>query len=289
MSPIGRAFIVANLFLAGGFIFFAGSYLQHQNDYRSQYTAEQEALAEAQKEHRTVQDDLRREIAQLTGQNISLDTTSKSQEARIRELDSQIQAKEELLGQLNSSVQALEASANAMATKIESAVDKADGAYASAVDAQKARDEALAELSQAQREIQEKEREIAALSDTRQQQSAELAGLTKKVRDMDTLLAAARLEGFNMNNLVPPMDGTVIDASGRLVSIQVSENPADADGTKFKGSMVAIYDASQNYKGDVTVTDFAHSGDQLVLLGHMFNPIEGKPVTVGDNATTNVR
>src|SRR5262245_44907256 len=43
MSPLGRVFIVLNVILAGTFVGFAGTYLQKQHNWKTQYDNEKKA------------------------------------------------------------------------------------------------------------------------------------------------------------------------------------------------------------------------------------------------------
>jgi len=288
MSPIGRAFIVVNLALAGGFVYFAGTYLQHHTNYKAELASAKTAHAEETQQLNAQITSYVTQVNDFQGQNIALSKSNDNQGSEIRDLKNQLKQKEELLSTLTGSVQALESSANAMSAQIKASTERAGGAYDNAIAAQKAADAARSELSAAQREIQDKERMIASLSDTRDQQLAQLGDLTKQLRDAQTLLALydTKYPGALAGLGTPPMDGTVTEASGNLVTIKVANNPAEAGAEKFRGGLVAIYDAS-GYKGDVSVTDAKSSGDSLYLFGRMWVTQPGKAVRAGDRATTN--
>lgn len=290
MSPIGRAFIVVNLALAGGFVLMAGNYHAHQATYKSE-------LATAKKEFEEQKTLFASQVESLTTSNnekenqiIALTNTERSQATKIKELDDKIAQKENLLSELSTSIESLESSASAMAAQIKSSTERSNQAYENALTAQKAADDARAELAKAQGELEARAREINGLSDTGESQSAKIAKLERDIRDKDSLLAlaAAKVPGIFGVIGTPPMDGTVTEATDNLVTIKVANNSTDADGEKFRGGLVAIYDAS-GYKGDVSVTSASTSGDSLYLFGRMFVSKPGTSVRAGDRATTNTQ
>lgn len=287
MSPIGRAFIVVNLFLAGGFVFFAGSYHQVQQSNK-EILAQKEKDWNAEKTTFTTQiTSLTNQKNELDSQNTALSGQKDTQKAEIASLDAQIKQKEELLSQLSASIQSLESSAAAMSTQIKNSTDRAGQAYEDAVAAQKAADEARSELTRAQGEIQDKERMIADLTRTKDENEAMIADLNQEVRDRETLLSIVRIKAPGLlGDTTPPMDGTVTEAAGDLVTIKVANNPSSAGAEKFRGGRVAIYD-NAGYKGDVSVTDASTSGESLYLFGRIFVKKDGASVRAGDRATTN--
>ena len=138
MSPIGRVFIVLNLFLAGGFAVMAGQLLNKQANYKQQ-------LATAQEEHQAAATKLQAQIEDLKterGNAENAKTSFETQLAAAQNSIGQLQDDNKRLSALTSSQAAdlkkavsLQESAN---TQAKAAFDQAQSAYQASIDAHSA-------------------------------------------------------------------------------------------------------------------------------------------------------
>jgi len=285
MSPIGRVFIVLNLALAGTFVGFAGTYLQHQDNYK-------ELLAEAQTDAEEAKSLADAQITKLTDekndlerQKISLNQSKNALETDNSELSAENASLKAQLAGMGQNLQSLAAAQQATAQQVEAAFEKANQSEQLALDAVKARDEALRTLTAAQSEISEKERNIADLQSSGNDQTAQIADLQRELRNATTLLDAARLANpglFANLTTAPPVNGTVTDSKGRKVTLVAEAGEASAD--KFKGAQVGIW-GNDGYHGEVVISDALVEGDRLYLFGDVMLTADGKSIQIGDRAT----
>lgn len=266
MSPIGRVFIVLNLVLAGVFVGFGGTYLQKQHDFKSQLLAEQKARGE----------EVGRLQSDITRLEQERNTFENAKTARETELDAmknrvaQVEDENKRLHQQNASfegdIKKLTSLAEASNTQMKAAFEQSDAAYKMATADQKVKDEAVRAKDTAEAENRTLKTTIASLQETITGKDLQIASLNKDVSEKDLLLAVATQNGFVKGMAAPTLAGMVTNASGRLCTIQVTDNPGDVD----IGDMIAklpfsfaIYDAS-GYKGEATATRYEPSAKAVL-------------------------
>ncbi|MBX3463334.1 MAG: hypothetical protein KF830_09195 [Planctomycetes bacterium] len=266
MSPIGRVFIVLNLVLAGVFVGFGGTYLQKQHDFKSQLLAEQKSRAD--------------EVGRLQGDIVRLESERNSFEnaktARETELDAvrnrmaQVEDENKRLHQQNASfegdIKSLRSLAEAANTQMKAAFEQSSSAYQMAIADQKTKDQAVRAKDDALAENRTLKNTIVELQETITGKDLQIAGLSKDLSEKGLLLAVAKEKGFIEGMAAPSLAGMVTNANGRLLTIQVTDNPGDVDIGDMIAKMpfsFAIYDAS-GYKGEATATRYEPSAKAVL-------------------------
>ncbi|MCA8974233.1 MAG: hypothetical protein KDC98_05895, partial [Planctomycetes bacterium] len=266
MSPIGRVFIVFNLALAGGFVYFSGTHLQQQHNYKHELTTFKEESANKEKE-------LNAQIEQLSNERTTLEVAKTARETELNSvkhsLDQAIDENKVLnqrLASVTSDVKQLLSIAEAGNTQSKAAMERADAAYQSSVAAGNAKDEAVRARDAADAENRELRTQIAALNSTIESKDLAIAALNTERSELKLLVSVATEGGFLPGLAAPNLSGTVSNVSNnRLCTIKITDNPGEVDiqdqlsRRKFS---FAIYDAS-GYKGEATATAF-HPGDNMV-------------------------
>lgn len=252
MSPIGRVFIVLNLVLAAGFLFFAGTYLQRQDDYKKAYESEQKKHSEDNAQHVANIKDLQDRLTGANTQVAQLDTERLSLNNRLEAEKETNVSLSKRVGEFEATLKVLSSSSQGMSDQIAAAFSKAGDAYTRAIAAQQEKDAAVRAKDDAVNQAKEAALKITALEETVSNKDAEIAQLSQKNGELDLLVSVARTKGFLDSMAVPPLDGIIAQVNGRLVTIQVNNNPTNAEikpGYKF-----ALYDGT-TYKGEARVTE----------------------------------
>jgi len=284
MSPIGRVFIVLNLVLAGVFVGFGGTYLQKQHDFKSQLEAEQKARTE---EAGRLQGDITR-LEQERNNFENAKTARETELDAMKNRVAQVEDENKRLHQQNASfegdIKKLTSLAEAANTQMKAAFDQSDAAFKMATADQKVKDEAVSLKNAAEAENRTLKTTIASLQETIGGKDLQIAGLQKDVSEKDLLVSVAKQKGFLEGMAAPSLAGMVTNASGRLCTIQVTDNPGDIDISEVIAKMpfsFAIYDAS-GYKGEATATHYEPSA-KAVLCN--LTLVKGT-VKEGDRAST---
>jgi uncharacterized coiled-coil protein SlyX len=279
MSPIGRVFIVLNLLLAGTFVGFAGNYLQRQHNWKTAHDTEKERAAAKEAE-------LEARVAELTGkvtdgtrqiQSLDLDLANTK-----NELNRQIDENKRLDGKLSSmeaDYKGINSSLNGMRTEVTAAFTQAKEAMDRAIAAEATKDSAVREKDDAVAKLATAEHEIRGLKDTISNKDIAIAGLNKDKGELELLRDVARARGFLDSMATPALAGTVSVVNGKLCTINVTDNPANAEikpGYKF-----AIWDAS-GYKGEARVTEV--DGSKNIAFCTL--EITKGEIKMGDKAST---
>jgi hypothetical protein len=279
MSPIGRVFILLNLALACTFIGFAGTYLQRDANWHQKWkTRDAEAVAAVKK----LEADIAANQQTINGDQVTI--TKKEQALAIAttenaQLTDANKALEGRLSSLEGDLKQLTSNANATKTSIETAFTQLKEVSDKAIAAESAKDAAMREKDDAVAKHREATQKITALEASGTQKDVQIVGLGKELAEVKLLNDAARVKGFLDSMAVPALAGTVTHVSGRLVTVNVSDNPNKAEikpGYKF-----AIYDGA-TYKGEARVT--ASDSDKSVAFCTL--EIQKGEVKVGDKAST---
>lgn len=279
MSPIGRVFIVLNLLLAGTFVGFAGTYLQRQDDYNKLYKNEQKAH----------NDDNQKNLANIKNLQDQVNASDVAKLAAERDRDrykgdserlaDDIALKDKKLADQDATLKTLTSSTTAMSTEIASATRQSQAAFEKAIAAEQTKDAAVREKDDAVAQFKDATLKIASLEAAGANKDQEIAKLNKKNGELDLLVSVARVKGFLDSMAVPPLSGTIAHVAGNLVTIQVSDNPTNAEikpGYKF-----AVYDGT-TYKGEARVTE----ADAEKNVAFATLEIVKGVVKVGDKANT---
>ena len=286
MSPIGRVFIVLNLFLAGGFAVMAGQLLNKQANYK-------QMLADAKEQHAEEVDLLDIKVADLTAKEANFDTAKASLSGQLdseRNKNANLQDDIKRLSELTSSQAAdlkkavsLQDAAN---TNAQAAFAQAKEAYDASIKAQGVRDDAVRAKDAAVAENRNFRNDIAALNETISRKDQEILGLRRDNSEKDLLIAAAKVRGFSEAMAAPSLSGTVTNASGRLCTISISANPGNVDiqdQINRRPFSFAIFDDS-GYKAEAVATSYVESANAVMCTIRVRNG--GATIRTGDKAST---
>lgn len=286
MSPIGRVFIVLNLVLAAGFAVLGGQLLQNQHNYK-------ELLAQEQEDREADAKTARNTISQLETERTKFEvasttsstelTAAKLQIAREQDDNKRLsQVTSDQAAELKKAV-ALQEAAN---TDAKAAYKASQDAYNSSIAAIASRDEAVRARDDATGENRDLKNTIASLNGTIDEKDLKIASLDRDNSENRLLIAAAEANGFIRSMAAPSLAGTVTNASGRLCTIAVGENPGNVDIQSVINRMpfaFAIYD-DNGYKCDAIATKYEPSAN-AVLCTLRFTRGE-VIIRTGDKAST---
>jgi hypothetical protein len=282
MSPIGRIFIVINLVLAAAFIGFTGTYLQKATDWKQKYDAEvvvhqsdndtkDQALA-------ALQDD----VATAERQLAAADANTSRLSTEVEEKNAEIERSEKRLNTMEGDLAKQQANYAKIADAIDRATQDAAQARQSSIAAGEAKDAALRVQETATADLRDAQAQIASLQTDVGARDVAIVDLESANREKDVLLSIVRDRAPGLLALAQPtLGGTVqhVDASGRLLTVTVTDNPAEADIKP--GYSFAIFEGT-NYKGEARIT----SVDGRFAFCRVTNPT-GDKIKVGDSARTN--
>lgn len=286
MSPIGRVFIVLNLVLAAGFAVLGGQLLQNQHNYKS-------LLAQEKADRKSDQETAANTISQLEQERTKFEVASSTNQTELTAARLQI-------ANLQDDNKRLEATTSSQAADLKKAVSlqeaanadakaafaQAKEAYDSSIAAIKAKDEAERARDTAQGENRDLKNTIASLNGTIGEKDQAIAALQRDNSENKLLIAAAEANGFIRSMAAPSLAGTVTNASGRLCTIAVGENPGNVDIQSVINRMpfaFAIYD-DNGYKCDAVATKYEASAN-AVLCTLRFTKGE-TVIRTGDKAST---
>lgn len=286
MSPIGRVFIVLNLFLAGGFAVMAGQLLNKQANYK-------QMLADEMDLHEKDVAEKDAKISDLVAEKGNIDvakTTLEQQLDAARNTVAKLQDDNKRLSELTSSQSAdlkkavsLQEAAN---TSAQAAFAQAKEAYDASIKAQAVRDDAVRAKDAAVAENSNFRNDIAALNETISRKDQEILGLHRDNSEKDLLIAAAKVRGFSEAMAAPSLSGTVTNASGRLCTISISANPGNVDiqdQINRRPFSFAIFDDS-GYKAEAVATSYVESANAVMCTIRVRNG--GATIRTGDKAST---
>jgi len=286
MSPIGRVFIVLNLFLAGGFAVMAGQLLNKQANYK-------QMLADEMDLHEKDVAEKDAKISDLVAEKGNIDvakTTLEQQLDAARNTVAKLQDDNKRLSELTSSQSAdlkkavsLQEAAN---TSAQAAFAQAKEAYDASIKAQAVRDDAVRAKDAAVAENSNFRNDIAALNETISRKDQEILGLRRENSEKDLLIAAAKVRGFSEAMAAPSLSGTVTNASGRLCTISISANPGNVDiqdQINRRPFSFAIFDDS-GYKAEAVATSYVESANAVMCTIRVRNG--GATIRTGDKAST---
>jgi hypothetical protein len=284
MSPIGRVFIVLNSLLAGGFLFVSGTYLQQQHNYKAKLEA-------ANKAHEAKVADLSGQIDRISGERTTFENAKTASETQLNDLknvNAQLNDENKRLSSkldsLEGDVKQLVAAAQAANSEMKAAFDKARAAYDMSIADGKVKDEAVREKDTAVAENRDLKTKIASLEENVTGRDSKIAGLENDVSRLGLLVKVAETQGFVRTSAAPNLSGLVTNATDRLCTIQVSDNPGNVnikEALELGKVSFAIFDAS-GYKAEAVAERFEESANAVLCK---IIPVKGT-VKEGDKAAT---
>jgi len=286
MSPIGRVFIVLNLFFAGGFAVMAGQLLNKQANYKQQ-------LATAVADHEMAINEKLQSIENLRTERDTVQNAKTQFETQLTAKQtalSNAQDENKRLSAITSSQAAdlkkaasLQEAAN---TQAKAAFDQAQEAFQASIKAQEVRDAAVRAKDAAEAENRDFKNDITALNETIAAKDGQITGLERDNSEKDLLIAAAKVRGFSEAMAAPSLAGTVTNSSGRLCTISISENPGNIDiqdQINRRPFSFAIFD-DNGYKADAVATKYVASANAVMCTIRVRSG--GAAIRTGDKAST---
>ena len=284
MSPIGRVFIVLNLLLAGGFAMFAGTHLQKQHNYKALLTQEQEARKKETESWTT-------ERIRLEGERNTFENAKSAREAELGATKNQLEQTNDenkrlaqQLGSMDADLKKMASLAEANNIEMKAAHERAKAAYDMAIADQKVKDESVRAKDAAEAENRTLKTTIASLEDTVKNKDLSIDDLGKERSRLNLLVSVATQKGFLPSMAAPSLAGMVTNASARLCTIQVTDNPGKIDIAEEIARnpfRIAIYDAS-GYKGEAVATSYEASANAILCNLEL---VKGE-IKEGDKAST---
>ncbi|MEO0480453.1 MAG: hypothetical protein AAF196_13305 [Planctomycetota bacterium] len=231
MSTIGRIFVVLNLLLSGGFLYFAGVHLTNQTDL--QQTLETEREERSQREDK-LSSDLQSAQDKLADATNGLTATEGLLNAAANERDQLKDANETLqstLQQINGQVTSMSSSWNQIQGKLESVEQQLTRTRETASTSEQERNEAVrekneavAELADVRQDLSNTEADKASLQSTYEDTVQTLQERELLIEALRQRLVAAGIDP-GVSNLVPALSGSVIrvEPSGNYLTLRVQE------------------------------------------------------------------
>ncbi|MFN3240649.1 MAG: hypothetical protein ACE37K_03960 [Planctomycetota bacterium] len=286
MSPIGRVFIVVNLALAVGFAVMGGQLLNKQANYKQQLADKETELAEATTKFTNQIEDLKTERGNAENAKTSFETQLAAAQNTIAKLQDDNKRLEQTNGSLVVDVKKAVSLQEAANTQAKAAFDASQAAYQASIEAQKVRDDAVRSKDTAEAENRNLKNEIASLNETIDGKDQQIASLERDNSEKDLLIAAAKVRGFSEAMAAPNLAGTVTNASGRLCTISIADNPGNVDiqdQINRRTFSFAIYDAN-GYKAEAIATKYEPSANAVLCTVRVKNG--NAQIRTGDKAST---
>jgi hypothetical protein len=285
MSPIGKIFIVLNLFLAVAFLGWAAANLSNAQDYKTQLETEQEAhklteaglstqLEEALNDRNSFESDL----AEMRGLK---DGAVAERDRNKRDLDDQKEratANEQRLETISGTLEEYASTNQDLIQKLEDANTTLASAQDTRHTAENEREAAVATQRGLEDNLRQANNTIASLE-------VDKTGALKDVMDLETQVQTfVATFGVTASDLLvqPQIDGAVLMVSHAIQPGLVSINKGTNDGV-LRGFIFEIYNGGQ-YKGQVRVETV--QGDMCTAV--ILKTYEGRSIEQGDNAATRI-
>lgn len=280
MSPIGRVFIIVNLILAGAFIGFAGTFLQNHTNWKTQFDSEKLAHDSDVAAAALADNSLRSELATSVSQATQTHQLLESSRSDLADANTENQRLSAQLDTMEGNINLISANTQGMRSSIDAAVQNAQQASQDSIAAQAERDQAVQAREEAVANLRDANFNMTQLQDQLQAQAGQIAGLQGDIREKDILIEVAKVNGFLLEMAQPDLRGvvTVVGASGRLLTVSITENPGDA--AIEPGIQFAIY-SGDTYKGDARVTSVEGTYAFCTLVA-----APEATIVVGDRAAT---
>ena len=279
MSPLGRTFIVLNLLLAGAYFGFAGTFLQRQHSWKQLHEESEKARQKEVGELQTKINDLTSTNRELTIGKTAMENQKNASDSEVKRLNDDKKRLEEVNASLAADIKKMTSVAEANRTTVAQAFEQSQGAFKLAQDAAAARDEAIRTKDATEATNRELNNQITALNSTVTDRDLSIAGLSKEKSELTLLVDVAKVKGFLESMAVPMLAGTVSIVSGNLCTLQITDNPTNADIKP--GYPFAVYDET-GFKAEARVTSVDSERNAVFCT---FSLKKGE-VKAGDKAST---
>jgi hypothetical protein len=286
MSPIGRVFIVLNLFLASGFAVMAGQLLNKQANYKQMHADVSAEKDTAETKFLQQIEDLKTERGNAENAKTSFETQLAAAQTSIGGLQDENKRLSELTSSQAADLKKAVSLQEAANTQAKAAFEQAQASYQASIDAQKVRDDAVRSKDSAEAENRNLKNDIASLNETINGKQQMIASLERDNSEKDLLIQAAKVRGFSEAMAAPSLAGTVTNASGRLCTISISANPGNVDiqdQINRRPFSFAIFD-DNGYKAEAVATSYVESANAVMCTIRVRNG--GASIRTGDKAST---
>lgn len=286
MSPIGRVFIVLNLFLASGFAVMAGQLLNKQANYKQMHADVSAEKDTAETKFLQQIEDLKTERGNAENAKTSFETQLAAAQTSIGGLQDENKRLSELTSSQAADLKKAVSLQEAANTQAKAAFEQAQASYQASIDAQKVRDDAVRSKDSAEAENRNLKNDIASLNETVNGKQQMIASLERDNSEKDLLIQAAKVRGFSEAMAAPSLAGTVTNASGRLCTISISANPGNVDiqdQINRRPFSFAIFD-DNGYKAEAVATSYVESANAVMCTIRVRNG--GASIRTGDKAST---
>ncbi len=266
MSPIGRVFIVLNLIAAGAFVMFAGSHVQTQHNWKAKFTAKEKELADKTSTWDAERVGLEKDRNNFENAKTAAETQLGEVQVRLQQKEDEVKRQQQMIAAQTADLSQIRATNEQMSVAVNAAFNQAKSAYESSIADQKTRDDAVRAKDSAEAENRGLKAQIASLQGDVQNREGSIADLSKEVSRLKLLTAVAQQKGFLPSMAAPTLAGMVTNASGRLCTIQVTDNPGKVDIAEEIARnpfRIAIWDAS-GYKGEAVATHYEASANAIL-------------------------
>lgn len=284
MSPIGRIFIVVNLFLAVAFLGWASANLANSNDYKLRLEQTEADMAKLETDLNGQISILTTDLAQKTNDNTSLMRDKNDLESTKTRLDKDLANERQEKADLLARLEGLEARLSDIDGSVEKASQDASDANERALAAIEAKKDAENAQLAAEERADELQRDLDVANDRIASLEVQVNDASKKIADLDTALTVAKEQGFDPGaGIVQPLiDGAVMMVSYEIDPGIVLINRGNADGVQ-RGQTFDVYSGSQ-YKARVRVTNVHENSCSAVIE----KTYEGRTISQGDSASTRI-
>ena len=282
MSAIGRVFIVLNLILAGVFVGFSGTYLQHSTHWKTEhdtlsekYQKETVALEEANRA-------LQNQLNDQTRTNSNLDSLLKKAQADLTEQKAENEKLDKQLADIQGDIKQIHSNYATVASNLQRATEESARSMKMAMEASERENAAKDEKETAQQQLAEASAKITDLENKFAEQSGQLAKVSEEFGQNKALLDAwsQRFPG-GREMLLPDLKGRIAKVhDDKLITLEITDKSADAKA----GYKVAIYD-NNKYKGEAVITDVLEGN---MAFGTVTTRANGASIRVGDQFATNL-
>ena len=280
MSPIGRVFVVLNLVLAGAFVGFAGTYLKNHTNWKAQHDALETKSRAAETELKAALANKEADLGTARRELQAIDQKAKHDKADLDDKINENQRLNQKLASLDADIKAMKGDYATVASKVETATEDAKKTLQLAMTADEEKHKALNLKTEADSKLAEANAKIAALETKLAEANSEVQKRDQTIGEQKTFLSAWQLKyPGGILTAQPDVEGRISNVSGRLVTLEIT----DKKGELQKGNMLAIFNGN-TYKGEMQVD----SVEGNFAFGKITTPVDGRAVSVGDRASTNL-
>lgn len=282
MSPIGRIFIVLNLFLSAAFLGWAANAVATNQQWKTRHDTVKAESDGTIKERDATIASLNANVSQEETETANQRSRADQAEALVASLRQQLASAQSTNKELTARIEGIDATLGDFEKRIGQITSDHNDAVAAKIAAETARDDSMDAQMAAEEAQREAEERLAGANAMIADLEASGAAQGSEISRLETELATlVDQTGVSVAELMPLpfIEGKVLayrDDLGGLVTLNVG----DEDGVK-RGFTFEIFEGG-TYKGRVRVQDVRPTMCSALVE----DPVEGRQIGVGDNAAT---